>query len=190
MTAENRLQILQVSLAKMAVLLHDAATTKIKDQKVLADIADETEKLREELALLRTEFSRQDARDKNLIRQIKEHLNCALADRDSLQRRLEQAEHVASREEAKALEWRDRYYWVDSERRNHERTISRLEGHNRQASRQSDLNEEIAVVHDVQFCPECNEQHLLQTSGDIYRCAYCEQTFRLGFGVAGEDGGG
>jgi DNA repair exonuclease SbcCD ATPase subunit len=183
MNPDNRLQLLQLSLAKMTVLLHEALADKMQDQLLSAELREEPEKLSAELKVVREEYRELRDHDNRLIWQLKEILQRTEGELASSQRQRQRADHQAMIEAEKTRTWRERFEIVDDARRDSEAEIIclRREIQRLNSTRNTDIadRQEIMTITDVQACPECNEQQLVHIVDQVYECLYCDQTFSL-----------
>ena len=183
MNPDRRLQLLQLSLARMSLLLHEASTGKIFDEQLVADIRKEADQFRADLVVVRDEAKQQRNHDKQLIFQLKENLESKETELVSCRRQRRHAEDQAMINAAQARRWRERYQLVDAERQDCEDEIIKLRQQNRDLTHptiaENADRQEVWPVSDVQVCPACSEQQLVHLGQDFYECPYCELCFNL-----------
>jgi hypothetical protein len=183
MNPDNRFQLLQLSLAKMTVLLREACAGKMHDEQISAELRDEADKLRADLAVVREEFNQYRDRDNRLLCQHKEILRRAEAELVSSSERCQRAEFQATIEIEHAKTWKERYELVDCERKDRDAEVFRLRQEIQKLTCPTkgayQDHQEILALGDVQICPACSEQQLVHVAQQLYECLYCEQSFNL-----------
>ena len=183
MNPDRRFQLLQLSLARMSVLLRGTSEARLNDEQLLADFRNKVDSLQADLVVVRGESQQQRDHYKRQISQQKEMLQAAEAEIVSEHRRCQQMEAQATIKTAQARRWQEQYSLVDAERQDCEAEIHTLRQKlcdlAQPAITANEDRQEVWPISDVQVCPACSEQQLVHTGQDFYKCLYCECCFKL-----------
>jgi hypothetical protein len=153
-------------LVKLGLLSAGLVTACRRQEVTRQEIEREARSLSEQRAVIEEIWYQERRRNEIQIRRSKNDLAAANERATRFERM-----YAAAVDEAK--KWRERYQWVDEERRS-------LESE-RELAVAVVADSEISLISDIHSCPSCHTPQLSLDAGNLYRCGFCEQRFRLVF---------